>query len=173
MAEKGRRTVEEKINEVIGRIQEWVHMVHVANSGKLLSSYCRDDKFNKNSIEIACLVHEMNDYKLFKGSEEEGKQYLINYLKEFGLNDEYANEIEDIVSKISFRCGLNQINKDNLSLECQIVQDAIGAIDIARMFAYSRHRNRGVDRKCPQLRNFKTRFWIEKWLGRRQQLIFT
>lgn len=122
---------------------DWWHIVRVVNNAKHIASFYPD--CDKETIEIAATVHDMNDHKLFKGTEEEGKTYLIENLIKNGLSKEKAEDIERIVAQISFKGGCNPDKP--LSLEAKIVQDAdrldaIGAIGIGRTFSFGGSKQR-------------------------------
>jgi len=93
-------------------------------------------------IEIISLLHDVDDFKIT------GKTELINtitFLNELKFDPSVIEKICNDINGISYK-GANTITSD-LSIECQIVQDAdrldaIGAIGIARAFAYGGSKNR-------------------------------
>jgi uncharacterized protein len=88
-------------------------------------------------IEMAALLHDIPDEKL-NDSAEAGKNKLNLFLQSIALPEEAQNAILQIIDSISYKGG----SKTELrTIEAKIVQDAdrldaIGAIGIARTFAY-------------------------------------
>lgn len=94
------------------------------------------------TVQLAALLHDVDDRKL---SPETCESHLraVNFLKENGVNNEKTQEIIDIISRISFSAQLPPPE----SIEGKCVQDAdrldaMGAIGIARTFAYGGSRGR-------------------------------
>ena len=103
-------------------------------------------------VQLAALLHDVDDRKLSPETYE-GKLRAVNFLKENGLENEKIQEIIDIISRISFSAQLPPPE----SIEGKCVRDAdrldaMGAIGIARTFAYGGSRGRrmhdpeGVDK---------------------------
>ena len=120
-------------NEVSGH--DWWHIVRVAEMAKRIAEH---EKANLFICEMAALLHDIADEKL-NDSEVEGLKKVTNWLESIELDEEEANDINDIISTMSFKGG----DQPRLqTLEGRIVQDAdrldaIGAIGIARTFAYA------------------------------------
>ena len=86
-------------------------------------------------ISLSALLHDVDDHKLFQ---TENNQHAREFLKENDVNEENIEKVCQIINEISF--SHNQNNKPS-SLEAMIVQDAdrldaMGAIGVARTFAY-------------------------------------
>ena len=86
-------------------------------------------------VELAAWVHDIGDYKLH-GGVDKSEELITAYLKTLDLDDELIVKINEIVSQVSFSKG-----NAPTSIEAKIVQDAdrldaIGAVGIARCFAY-------------------------------------
>ncbi|SHO51884.1 HD domain-containing protein [Anaerocolumna xylanovorans] len=95
-------------------------------------------------IKLAALLHDVDDSKLFDTSDK--LQNARKFLVENGVDDSSINEICKIIKSVSFK-GNGSVIPD--SLEGKIVQDAdrldaLGAIGIARTFAYGGHKGRPI-----------------------------
>lgn len=92
-------------------------------------------------VELSAWLHDVGDYKLHDGvdrSEELVKEFLLTQ----NLSGELIDKVNEIISQVSFSKG-NSVT----SLEAKVVQDAdrldaIGAIGIARAFAFGGSRGR-------------------------------
>ena len=89
-------------------------------------------------------MHDVDDRKLFDTSEK--LQNARNFLKENCVDDSSIDEICNIIKSVSFK-GNESVVPD--SIEGKIIQDAdrldaIGAIGVARAFAYGGHKNRPI-----------------------------
>ena len=98
-------------------------------------------------IELAALLHDISDHKYNGGDFEEGQKVVLNLLSQFDCPEELAIKVAAVVSVVSFKGAL--VMDSPTSLEGQIVRDAdrldaIGAIGIARAFAYGGSRNRAL-----------------------------
>lgn len=86
---------------------------------------------------MAALLHDIPDAKL-NTSREAGDRKLSDFLQELEITEEAFSSIKAIIDSVSFNGGHNT---RILSEEAKIVQDAdrldaIGAVGIARAFAY-------------------------------------
>ena len=115
---------------------DWWHIYRVHNLALKIN-----EKEQKNSyvISMIALLHDIFDEKFSTGNIQDN---IIKLLKELGVYDFISNEeLENIlysIENLGFKGGFNTTK---LSAEGQIVQDAdridaIGAIGIARTFAY-------------------------------------
>ena len=92
-------------------------------------------------VELSAWLHDVGDYKLHDGvdrSEELVKEFLLTQ----NLSDELIDKVNEIISQVSFSKA-NSVT----SLEAKVVQDAdrldaLGAIGIARAFAFGGSRGR-------------------------------
>lgn len=114
---------------------DWWHIVRVARTAKLLAEMEQADVF---VCELAALLHDIADEKL-NASKEAGLGKLEAWLREAGVEHVVRKHILDIVSAISFAGGNEE---PPATLEGRIVQDAdrldaMGAVGIARAFAYA------------------------------------
>lgn len=95
-------------------------------------------------IELAALLHDLDDWKLSQ-PDQSGVSRSAKWLAEMNVSDEVSAKIIQIISEVSYKGAGTDTPVS--SLEAAIVQDAdrldaIGAIGIARTFAYGGHKNR-------------------------------
>lgn len=98
-------------------------------------------------IELAALLHDISDHKMNGGKLNHGGTVAYELLKEFNCPEQLAIEVKEIVDGVSYK-GAN-VPDCMKSLEGKIVQDAdrldaIGAIGIARAFAFGGNKNRAM-----------------------------
>ncbi|MDQ0272028.1 HD domain-containing protein [Cytobacillus purgationiresistens] len=114
---------------------DWYHIRRVRNQALYI---CEKEKIgNKFIIEMAALLHDIPDDKL-NSSKEEGEQRLNHFLGSLELAEGLSREIIAVIASVSYKGG-GQVH--DLSDEAKVVQDAdrldaIGAMGIARTFAY-------------------------------------
>lgn len=136
--------LEVKVKQLLegeGTGHDWYHIKQVRDMALRLSETEGGDK---EIIELAALAHDIGDHK-FHASEEEGEQKTRSVLIECGVDSATLERVMEIVHHVSYR---GPASKNNMkSLEGKVVQDAdrlyaLGAIGIARTFAYggSKHR---------------------------------
>jgi len=97
-------------------------------------------------VELAALLHDVDDYK-FSGDEEAGPRFAHSCLTSTGVSLDVADHVAEIIRWMSFK-GAN-VELPVLSAEGKCVQDAdrldaMGAIGIARTFAYGGFVNRPI-----------------------------
>lgn len=93
------------------------------------------------TVQLAALLHDVDDRKLSPQTCA-GKDHAVQFLQSQGVTDDFISRVVEIIGDISFSGG-----RVPASLEGQIVQDAdrldaIGAIGIARTFAYGGAKGR-------------------------------
>ena len=95
-------------------------------------------------VSLGALLHDVDDYKLFQ---TENNANARRFLSSEHIDDETAEAICKVINGVSF--SKNRDKKPE-TLEGQIVQDAdrldaIGAVGIARVFAYGGKHGRTID----------------------------
>ena len=121
------------------------------NALEISSSIVNQQKTNTNFkldifiMGLSALLHDVDDYKIKNYNKDNPFQNLEKFLKENKIsNKEDIQLIKEIISEVSFKAGETKIPK---TLEGKIVQDAdrldaLGAIGIARAFAFGGSKNR-------------------------------
>lgn len=98
-------------------------------------------------VELGALLHDIADWKFHGGDEEVAPRIASEWLRAQKVTEEDIDAVVHIIRHISYK-GANVENKLK-SIEGFIVQDAdrldaIGAIGIARCFAYGGYKNRSL-----------------------------
>ncbi|MDO9511541.1 MAG: HD domain-containing protein [Bacteroidales bacterium] len=93
---------------------------------------------------ISALLHDVSDWKK---DEDEGHQLIVSWLLECQIQTEIIQKVCEIISETSFKGA--KVDDKATSLESKIVMDAdrldaIGAIGIARAFAFGGSRNNPI-----------------------------
>lgn len=97
--------------------------------------------------ELGALVHDIADWKFHGGDETVGPREAERLLRQEGASDSTVEHVVEIVATISFKGA--GVTTRMRTLEGQCVQDAdrldaLGAIGIARCFAYGGHAGRQI-----------------------------
>ena len=96
-------------------------------------------------VELGSLLHDIADWKFYGGDDSIGPAMAQEFLSNNDVDPQLTESVVDIVSTISYKgAGVATPMK---TLEGKIVQDAdrldaIGALGIARTFAYGGYKNR-------------------------------
>lgn len=127
-----------------GTGHDWYHIQRVLHMSRYIQTI---EGGNLEIIELAALLHDISDHKFNGGKLDEGGKVAFQLLTENGCAEPTAEAVKYIVDNISFK-GANSLVEMN-TLEGKIVQDAdrldaIGAIGIARTFAYGGSRNQPI-----------------------------
>ncbi|MBI4064744.1 HD domain-containing protein [Candidatus Gottesmanbacteria bacterium] len=114
---------------------DWLHLERV---WKMAKSLAQGKNINQFVLEVAVLLHDVDDYKVKKTGEAEFSR-TKEILASFQLTDEVKQKVFAIIRSVSFKGA--GVDTTPTSLEGKIVQDAdrldaMGAIGIARVFAY-------------------------------------
>lgn len=127
-----------------GSGHDWFHVQRVRrNALKIAQTEAEAQAF---IVEMAALLHDRFDDKLVADPDKE-KAIFMERLSDLEIDQEGIRKIFHAVDAIGFKGGFNQVPV--VSIEDKIVQDAdrldaIGAIGIARVFAYSGAKNRPI-----------------------------
>lgn len=121
---------------------DWWHIHRVRTLALVIA---RAEGVNLFLVELSALLHDIDDWKLVeKNSDGQNAQ---NWLRKCGLNHQIIERVVTIIDGVSFK-GAGVITS-TIDQECKVLQDAdrldaIGAIGIARTFAYGGSRGRGI-----------------------------
>lgn len=124
-----------------GSGHDWFHISRVRSMALRIGKQEGCDLF---VVEMAALLHDLDDWKL-SGALNNGENRAANWLKQAGLSSVISTLILRIIDEVSFKGA--GIETPVSSKEAAVVQDAdrldaIGAIGVARTFAYGGHKNR-------------------------------
>lgn len=133
------KTVENKVKEMFmneGTGHDWYHINRVRNMAMYISNR---EGGNPEVIELAALLHDISDHKFNGGDFNKGGELAKQILIELHVNPSTIEAVSFIVNNVSFKGSGEKDVWD--CIEGKIVQDAdrldaIGAIGIARTFAY-------------------------------------
>lgn len=122
---------------------DWFHVERVAKLALYIAE--EEGEVDLVLIELAALLHDLGDYKVAGQATEE--EVLEKACIELKIPVALKQEIKEIILNQSFSKNIEK--KQTLSLEGQIVQDAdrldaLGAIGIARAFAYGGKKGREI-----------------------------
>lgn len=121
---------------------DWWHLHRVRNLAVHIGKQVNADLF---IVELAALLHDIADWKFHDGDEDKGPQLAREWLETLSVDEDIVAHVCQIIRDISFKgSGVACPMK---TLEGKVVQDAdrldaIGAIGIARTFAYGGSKGR-------------------------------
>lgn len=118
---------------------------HIDRVWKLARQIAKEEGADQEVVELAALVHDIADWKFHAGDDSVGPREAERLLRQEGASEEVVDHVADIVATISFKGA--GVRREMRTLEGKCVQDAdrldaIGAIGIARCFAYGGHAGR-------------------------------
>lgn len=124
-----------------GSGHDWWHIYRVWQNAKTIAL---EESGNRFVIELAALLHDIADHKFHDGNEEIGPQQALAFLNSLQVEESMSRQVVQIMQEISFSKGMQPS-----TIEGKIVQDAdrldaIGAIGIARTFAYGGFKKREI-----------------------------
>jgi len=131
-----------------GSGHDWYHIDRVR---KMAKEIAKKEKADPLVVELGALLHDIADWKFNDGDLKKGAVVSEKWLKSLGLDqktiDQVSHIVENVVENVSYKGA--KVKNTMKSLEGKIVQDAdrldaMGAIGIARAFAYGGHKGRPI-----------------------------
>lgn len=129
------------LNEGSGH--DWSHIQRVWHTSRALAA--QTPAANLFVTELGALLHDVADWKFHAGNEEAGPRAAREWLTSLAVEETVVQRVEAIIREISFK-GIG-VPTPMSTPEGELVQDAdrldaIGAIGVARAFAYGGHKGR-------------------------------
>lgn len=127
-----------------GSGHDWWHMARVWKMAERIGS---EEKADMPVVSLAALLHDIADWKFYGGDDTVGPRVAREMLVSLDTSDPVVERVCKIISEVSFKGA--GVNTEPSTLEGKVVQDAdrldaIGAIGIARTFAYGGHKGRPI-----------------------------
>lgn len=123
---------------------DWLHVERVWHNARLIGKGSGADMY---VVELAALLHDIADWKFHGGDASAGPKKAAAWLRGLGVDKDTVRHVASIIEKSSFK-GAKVRNRINTP-EGRIMQDAdrldaLGAIGIARAFAYGGAKGRDI-----------------------------
>ena len=118
------------------------HMIRVYENTMLLAE--TEPGGDPEVMALAALLHDVDDHKLFATRDNRNAR---SFMEQHGISSEKTEAVIDVINSVSFS---QNRGKRPATLEGRIVQDAdrldaIGAVGIARTFAYGGEHGRPME----------------------------
>ena len=120
-----------------GSGHDWWHLWRVRRLAERIARAERGA--DRTVVVLGALLHDLADWKFRGGDEEAAPREAGRLLKKLGADARLIARVQSVCREVSFKGA--KVPDRPTSLECRIVQDAdrldaIGAIGVARTFAY-------------------------------------
>ncbi len=116
---------------------DWWHIERVRRNALRIGA--EEQKADMFVVEISALLHDISDWKFNGGDEEASSREAVEWLKRLGVDANTMERVSRAIGEVSFKGrGVTTVPS---TIEGKIVQDAdrldaMGAIGIARAFAF-------------------------------------
>lgn len=115
----------------------WQNAIHIAEQ----------EKADLLVVQLAALLHDIADWKFHHGDDTVGPRLAKEWLKKLSVDEEIIAHVCEIIQGLSFKGA--GVKTQMSTMEGMVVQDAdrldaIGAVGIARAFAYGGHKGREI-----------------------------
>jgi uncharacterized protein len=141
-----RKTEEHIKNKLSGESSghDWWHVYRV---WKMAINICKEEKADLFVVQLASLLHDISDWKFNSGDDDVGPKLAREWLEKMQVDEETISHVCIIIKEMSFKGA--DVPSQMKTKEGMIVQDAdrldaIGAMGIARTFAYGGHKGREI-----------------------------
>jgi uncharacterized protein len=123
---------------------DWWHIERVRQTALAIA---REEGADLIIVELAALLHDVADWKFAGGDHEAGPRAAREWLQKHGVAAEATEHVVEIIAGLSFKGA--GVATPMATLEGMIVQDAdrldaLGAVGIARTFAYGGHKGQPI-----------------------------
>ena len=123
---------------------DWWHIWRVWQTALTLGRAEQADLF---VVELAALLHDIADWKFHGGDDSAGPRAAREWLAQFNVDAAIVDHVCEIIAGLSYKGA--GVDTTMATLEGRVVQDAdrldaIGAIGIARAFAYGGAKGRAM-----------------------------
>ena len=124
---------------------DWWHVYRVWNNAKMILK--NEKTANFLIVELASLLHDISDWKFSNGDDSVGPNIAREFLSSINCPSDIIDNVCEIISTMSFKGA--GVKTPMQTLEGEIVQDAdrldaLGAVGIARTFAYGAYANQEI-----------------------------
>jgi uncharacterized protein len=121
---------------------DWWHIHRVWHNALYIA---KRESVDNIVVQLAALLHDIGDWKFHGGDDSVGPWLAREWLSSLKVDEVTIAHVSDIIANLSFKGA--EVEATTLSPEGQVVQDAdrldaIGAIGIARTFAYGGSKGR-------------------------------
>lgn len=118
---------------------------HTLRVYKMATRIAGKENADMETVQLAALLHDLDDIKLSPDTYK-NKDRAVRFMTEHGLSKDRIKAISTIIDEVSFK-GTDSVVPETIEGKC--VQDAdrldaIGAIGIARAFAYGGRHERVI-----------------------------
>lgn len=140
-----------------GTGHDWWHVVRVRNIAKMIA---REEHADVFVVELSALLHDIADHKFHDGDDTIGPRLASQYLASLRVAPAVIEHVAYIISNVSFNKSFD-VTHEPPSKELQVMRDAdrldaLGAIGIARAFAYGGYRQRELYNPAEKPRVYKS-----------------
>lgn len=123
---------------------DWWHIDRVWRNALYIAE---GEMVDTHVVQLAALLHDIGDWKFHGGDELAGPRLAREWLESLKVDEITIARVCQVIANLSFKGA--DVEAPELSPEGQIVQDAdrldaIGAIGIARAFAYGGSKGRAL-----------------------------
>jgi len=125
-----------------GSGHDWWHIYRVWSLAKKMA---QTENADLTVVELSALLHDITDWKFNNGDESAGSKKAANWLSQNDADQKLIDAVCEIISTLSYKGA--GVATPMRTIEGKVVQDAdrldaIGAMGIARTFAYGGNKNR-------------------------------
>lgn len=120
-------------------------LYHTMRVYRLSMQIAEQENADMLTVQLAALLHDVDDAKLFPETHET-KKNAVDFMRSNGVDDKIMDSVCRIIDEVSF-AGIDSVVPGTIEGKC--VQDAdrldaMGAIGIARAFAYGGSKGRKI-----------------------------
>ncbi|MBA3064551.1 HD domain-containing protein, partial [Candidatus Woesearchaeota archaeon] len=127
-----------------GSGHDWWHIYRVWKTAIEIGKKESADLF---VVQLAALLHDIADWKFHSGDDSVGPKLAREWLEKLDVDENIISHVCKIIKQVSFKgAGVKSKIKTKEGMVVQDADrlDALGAIGIARAFAYCGHKGREI-----------------------------